>query len=378
MHPKHILIPIINVCVFLAAGLALFYLASNRTPQATGEQAEQGLEGIPTTVEVHVGTVGKETLHRILTVYGRIEPSPATTNQPAAIAHVSVPTPALIEEVNCVEGQHVEKGQALFMLDTRTIDSQLERADTFMAASQYAMDHPVTLPYWAYTLERLIHDVADSEMHYLQTQRLQLIIPAPISGTIVSLPIHTGEIADPSTAITMIDTDRLVLAVDIPGFDASDVKIGQSAWIAPIAAKISSDAAPTTMPTTSPSQMQTQVVRVDPAVDSGTGMTSADIALPPGSGFRAGQFTAAMIEVETHSDCPTVPAESIVRDSLGRPRVAVVSDDEHQATFHYVDLGIRQDDRVELLGDTISPGQEIVTSGAYGLLNQSGITVVGR
>jgi hypothetical protein len=58
--------------------------------------------------------------------------------------------------------------------------------------------------------------------------------------------------------------------------------------------------------------------------------------------------------------------------------VAFVSDDEHQATFHYVDLGIRQDDRVELLGDTVSPGEEIVTGGAYGLLNQSGITVVGR
>ncbi|MGA2583351.1 MAG: biotin/lipoyl-binding protein [Tepidisphaeraceae bacterium] len=376
MTAKRILIPLLNLIIFIVAGVALYYLASNHTPQATGEEAEQGLEGIPTTVEVHVGTVEKETLHRILTVYGRIEPSPATAGQTAAMARVSIPTPALVEEVNCVEGQHVNKGDALLTLDSRTIDAQLERTNAFLASMQDASSHFSNGSLAA--IATLVRDAAAMQVKYLQVQKVLLTITAPISGTVVSLPIHAGEIADPSTAITLIDTDRLVLAVDIPGFDAANVKIGQSAWIEPMAAKISSDASPSTMPTTSPSEMQTQVVRVDPAVDASTGMISADIALPPGSEFQADQFTAARIEVETHVDCLTVPAESIVRDSLGRPRVAFVSDDEHQATFHYVDLGIRQDDRVELLGDTVSPGEEIVTGGAYGLLNQSGITVVGR
>ena len=73
-----------------------------------------------------------------------------------------------------------------------------------------------------------------------------------------------------------------------------------------------------------------------------------------------------------------MPAESIVRDPTGRPRVAFVNANEHEAVFQPVELGIREGDLVEITGDSVTEGQEIVTEGAYGLANRTGIVVVGR
>ena len=41
---------------------------------------------------------------------------------------------------------------------------------------------------------------------------------SPIGGTVVSLDIHSGEVALPTkTAVEVVDLDRLVVAVGVPG-----------------------------------------------------------------------------------------------------------------------------------------------------------------
>jgi multidrug efflux pump subunit AcrA (membrane-fusion protein) len=84
------------------------------------------------------------------------------------------------------------------------------------------------------------------------------------------------------------------------------------------------------------------------------------------------------IVVEQRLDCLVVPAESIVRDSEGHTKIAVVSDDEHQATLQRVDLGLREGDRVEVRADWLEAGTTIVTTGASALLNRTDIAVVKR
>jgi membrane fusion protein, multidrug efflux system len=358
MSWKRAIFSVINLVIFVGAGILLFHLAKNTTAAPSEEEEEAMNPGVPTAVAVHAGEIGRMTLHRVITVYGRVEGEPATGNAPAAEAHITPAVYGLVSQVDCIEGEHVTQGQTLLTMDTRTADAQVERARAFLAAVQKAgtgsqQGGP------AYLIQ-LLGDLAQAELDYAQGQRKLLEIASPISGVVTNVSIHAGEVAGPgSGGIEIVDTDRLVAALDIPGFEAGSVKIGQAVAMEGLGAG-------------------GKIVRVDPGVDLTTGTVSADVALPAGSGFRPGEFVSGRIQIETHADCLAVPAESIVRDPQGRARITMVNGDEHEATFRYVDVGIREGDWVEVSGEGLDAGQEIVTGGAYGLLDRSGIVVVGR
>jgi multidrug efflux pump subunit AcrA (membrane-fusion protein) len=117
---------------------------------------------------------------------------------------------------------------------------------------------------------------------------------------------------------------------------------------------------------------------IDPTIDAATGMASVDVALPQSAGVKPLQFVRASIVLEQQADCLAVPADAIVIDSLGRPQIAVVSDDQRQATMQFVQTGLREADMVQVTADGLQAGQAIVTRGAYGLVNRTGIRVVGQ
>ncbi len=119
-----------------------------------------------------------------------------------------------------------------------------------------------------------------------------------------------------------------------------------------------------------------KVERVDRAVDPKTNLVSVDISVPKGRAIRPGEFSRVAIAQEERLDCLVVPADSIVRDSLDRPFVAMVSDDRKQATLKLVEPGLREGDWVQVSARGLEEGQTIVVSGAYGLLFRSDIKVL--
>ncbi len=379
MSFKRIVIPMVNVAIFVVAGAILYHFAAKSDSTITSSQAEEANEGVPTAVPVRIAPITRTSLHQELTAYGRVEPAPESAQSPAAQAQITPPVASLVAEVHCKEGDHVEKGQLLLVLDTRWADARIVRAQSFVTASQKFADAVAPLSTsssWLPPLAAWADSAAQAELVYANTQRQMQNITAPIAGTVTALSIRPGEIARPDVpAIDLVDMDHLVLALDIPGNFAPDVKVDQPASVIPVSKATLFQSG--TRPATAPSS-NSRIVRIDPTIDPATGMTSADVLLPSHSDFTPGQFFSAKIEIQSHADCLTVPAESIVPDALGRPRIAIVSDDQRQATFRFVQLGIREDDLVELKDEDIQPGQWIVTTGAYSLVNRSGIIVVGH
>jgi membrane fusion protein, multidrug efflux system len=363
MQAKRLIVPLVNVCVFAAAGIALYELGNRHAWTGDNQPIVPASEAVQTEVPVEVGTVQRTTLNRSLTVYGHVEPAPASATQPAGAADVSVPSVSLVAEVNCVEGEQVDKGQVLFSLDNRAALAAIGRAQQRVdALDKLAGSKPSDTPVWLNLFDQWQRMVAELELQQAQTDESLLHVVSPISGTVAVLRARPGEIVDPKIpAVEIVDASRLVVALDVPGFYVGDLKIGQNASI-----------------DVGNHVVQSDVRFIDPTIDAATGVASVDISVAQNSGLTPGQFVRARIILEQRADCLAVPADSIVQDSLGRSQIAIVSDDQKTASMRIIETGIRDADMVQIIADGLQGGETIVTNGAYGLATRTGIRVVGN
>ena len=312
MEATKIVSAALKLWVFLMLAGALWFLWSQRAAPPRASEVEAAEQVKHTDVEVRIGTIRKMTLHGYVVGFGNVEPAPATADEPAAEARLTVDWPAVVSEVRCIEGQHVDKGQALFV----------------------AKSAPVT---------------------------------SPIAGTVVAIDIHPGEVALPTkTAVDVVDLDRLVLAVGIPVWQAAEISAGQTAQIEIPADPLHGQSL----------KFDSIVQRVDRAADAATNLVSVDVGIPGGRGVRPGQFGWVSIISRQQPDCLVVPADAIVRDASDRPYIAAVSEDRKQAVLKPVATGLRDGDWVQVTGEGLQPDQTIVVSGAYGLLFRSDIRVL--
>jgi multidrug efflux pump subunit AcrA (membrane-fusion protein) len=322
MESNRIISGVVKLAVLLVAAGALYYLWGEQFPGAAAQNSGQDSTLTQTNVLVDVTTIQRGTLHGSIVAYGSVQPAPGTTTRPAAGADVSAPTRCLVDTVTCAEGQMVHQGDPLFTVDLRD-----------------------------------------------QAQNLVLTYSAPISGTVTEVKISAGDVADPrKTAVKIVDLNRLIVEVAVPAAELGAVRSGQGATI-----ELPSDRA-----ATEPSVISSTVDRVDPAVDAKTNLGMVDITVPSGTNARLGELAKVSIFVDQHADCLVVPAESIVRDSLDRTFVGVVSDDGSKAALQLVETGLREGNLVEISGENISEGQTIVTTGAPALLARTDIKIRGR
>ena len=338
-------------------------------------------------VSVQVGTIARKTLRRYIGAYGIVECEPARDGRGAALASVTVPTASMVVDVNCAEGQHVEKGAVLFSLDgraaeaavnlaTKQLDAANEAVSRIQASSKENSLRPIDLL-------RAEHerDLAKIRLDDAIAQRNLLKVVAPLSGTIVQLSIHPGEVAGTGKPVVDIaDLDRLTVAVSVPTSELASIKVGQRAEIIlPSDSSVKQTASPrsaTTRSTTTQSVLTTNVSFIDPVIDSQSNMGSVDIAVPVGTGLRLGQLVSSRIVAEEHADCLAVPVESVANDAQGNPSISLIVRDFRWAVRQPVEVGIREGNLVEIRGTGLKGGEDIVTVGAYALKDRSMIEVI--
>jgi len=329
MTAKRSLLNSLKLILLLFVGAVLYHSFAKVPPPpapGAGDNDADDKKYIP-IVPVNVGTITRATLRKYVDGYGTVEPEPGAGDRPAASARVGSPMFAIVRGVACVEGQHVDKGQILFSLEGRTKAGPVD-------------------------------------------------ITSPLSGTVVEVTIKPGEVAGPRRpAVTVVDLNRLVVAVDLPVPQLLDVAVGQAAEISQGDSN-SMAHAPETTPSTRPAYLFGNVVRIDNQVDPKTGLGSADVSITSDSGLRLGEFMHVRIVIEEHRDCLTVPAASIVNDTEGRAGVSLVEHDFHWAYRHPVRVGLTDGDRVEIEAPELKAGQPVVTTGAYALTDSCRIDVV--
>ncbi len=327
-------------------------------------------------VAVTVTPIVQTTLHAYVQGFGRVEPEPASAGRPAASARVTSPVAGVITAVVSAEGQRVVRGATVFRLDGRVAEVAVERARQAVAVAEQLMQRQEQLGPGQATSQKAYQEAAAqlaaarSELAAAALQRRLLDVPAPITGTIVTLGARLGDAVDPSTNLAeLIDLERLVVSVSIRSVDVATVRRGQRMEVLPGANAGEPAATPASAATT------TTVDYIGAQVDGATDTVVVRGRTAAGAAVRPGQFVSVRIVTEERRDRLVVPVESIVQVDGGH-ELAVVDGDT--AVKRRVTLGLREGGVVEVQGDGLAAGMAVVVQGAYGLPAKSKITVIGR
>ena len=315
---------------------------------------EEGEEKIVTEVAVRVGKVTRMTLRRHVTAYGVVEPEPAGNGRPGAGARLAPPLAGVVAEVNCAEGQRVEKGALLFRLDSRV-------AEVAVAAAQQNLERQQKLLPAGGTSRKAVQE-AEQQLAAAKAQQALLTVTAPFAGVMTRVNARPGEAVDLTSVLgELVDLDRLVVTANVPAAETGGLKAGQAVEL------IVED---------KPLSVRGAVMFVSPQIETKTGTALVRVSLPAGAGLRVGQSVNLRIVSEEHADRLAVPRASVVTDEEGHTLVAVVEGDKAKQVP--VKTGLHDGALVEVEGDGVKEGALVVTEGAYGLPQETKVRVLGE
>jgi HlyD family secretion protein len=197
---------------------------------------------------------------------------------------------------------------------------------------------------------------AEAQMSYSQ-------IRSPIDGVVTDRPLYPGEMAAAGTPIvTVMDISQVIAKAHIPQPEAALLKVGDKATI--------------TVPgQTDP--VDARVTVVSPALDPNS--TTVEIwvqAKNPDQRLKPGTSVQVSMVAQTIADAVVIPAAALLTGQEGTTSVMLVGADNraHQKT---VSVGIRQGDQFQIT-EGLQPGDRVIASGAYGLPDNTQVTVAAQ
>src|SRR5882762_356068 len=185
-------------------------------------------------------------------------------------------------------------------------------------------------------------------------------IRSPINGVVTDRSLYPGEMAAAGTPlITVMDTSSVIARAHIPQDQAALLKLGDKATI--------------TVPGEE-DPIEGKVTVVSPALDPNS--TTVEVwvkAENPKGRLRPGTSVKISMLARAVPNSLVIPATAVLTAPDGGNYVMVAGSDNkaHQKT---VKTGIRQSDQVQIL-DGLAEGERVITSGAYGLPDNTKIRI---
>jgi HlyD family secretion protein len=186
-------------------------------------------------------------------------------------------------------------------------------------------------------------------------------IRSPIAGVVTDRPLYAGETAAAGTPLlTVMDTSALLAKIHLSQAQAQLLQPGGAATVeVPGVADL----------------LAGKITLISPALDPGSMTVEVWVRLENRKGdLRPG--TAVHVHLAGHSvpQALAIPSAAIVLASSGKPTVMVVGSDgiAHQTP---VTTGISGDGQTQILSG-LSPGQQVVTTGAASLDDGTHVKVV--
>lgn len=350
---------IIAFCLLLAACYLLLLL-----PACSKEKSKQPLKG--PAVPVTVAPVIKKTVPIQIKAIGNVE-SYSTVGIKARVGGELV-------RVSFKEGQDLNKGDLLFIIDQRTYQTALEVAQANLvkdtALSKKADDDVVR--YTSLFQEQLVSKdnyeriqanaealkaTAAADKAAVENARLQLeycSITAPISGRSGSLMVDQGNLIKPNDDKPMVVINQIqpiYVRFSVPEQNLSEIKKYMAAGKLKVEAFISDDYK---------KPAEGVLTFIDNTVDAATGtiklkatFDNRERALWPG------QFVTVRITMATIQDAVLVPTQAVQTGQQGQ-FVFVVKEDT--AELRPVNAGIIHED-MTVIENGLAPGEQVVTDG---------------
>jgi multidrug efflux pump subunit AcrA (membrane-fusion protein) len=201
-------------------------------------------------------------------------------------------------------------------------------------------------------------DAAKAHYENAAAQLSYARITSPINGVVADRPVHTGEMASSgSPLVSIVDISQVVARANVPVKEAQTIQVGRPARVSG-----------------PDGDLPGTVSVVSPSVDPNTTTVEVWIQLAnPGERLKPGGTVHVAIVADTIQNAIVIPASALLYSDNGGTKVMVISSD-NTAQERMVSLGIRQGDRVQILGG-VQEGEQVVVSGGLGLEDKAKVVV---
>lgn len=184
-------------------------------------------------------------------------------------------------------------------------------------------------------------------------------IRSPIDGVVTERPLYPGHMAAAGEPlITVMDLSQVIARIHIPQEDAALLKVGDAAMLTA---------------TGEEQAIPAKVSLVSPAVDPGS--TTIEVwvqSANPENKLRPGTSARVAIVAQHVAGAVVVPASALLTtEGATSVMVAGVDGRAHQRS---VQVGIRHEGEIQITAG-VQPGERVVTTGAYGLPDNTRIRV---
>jgi RND family efflux transporter MFP subunit len=354
------------------AGIGIFFWNGSSSQKAVA-QASRGDQRV-------VGVTAAKAVRKSVPV--RLEALGTVTTM-AAVA-VKPRIDSEIIAVKFEDGQRVKQGDVLFVLDSRTIETEIRRVEAVIAGAEAQFEQAsrdvarytdlvgknattvVTLNN-AQTQVNINRALADSNKATLEGLRVQLsycTIRAPIAGRISMASVKTGNIArqaDTTPLATINQVAPIYVSFTVPQRNLPDVRAAIAAETASLVAIVPGSGARETG----------QVTMVENAVDPATGMATIRATMPNGKEVLwPGTLVNTALTLRAE-DRITIPATALQLSQAGS-FVFVVKD--NTAAVRPIKIE-RTVDGVSVVESGIEEGEVVVTDGQLLLSNGTKVTI---
>ncbi len=318
---------------------------------------------VETNVAVQVTKIVKTTLQAYASGYGTIETSPTGG------ARLAAASAGLVQKVLVTEGAKVAKGDLLVQLDARAADASVAKARASLSAAEKAHARQLAMKSAGGTSERSLLEaaatlaLAQADLASAELAQTQLSIRAPLAGVIGRLAVRTGEWLDLGKDVTeIVNPADLIVTTQIASADAGLLHSGVEAFVF---TKLGESEKPFA---------QGKVISISPLIAKDSDSVAVRVSLGAEAG-RPGQLVLVRIVTSSKESCLAVPVESVIKADDQETISIVVGGVAKQKP---VKTGLSDRGLIEIMGEGIAEGADVVTTGAYGLPKETKVNILAR
>lgn len=260
----------------------------------------------------------------------------------------------MIEQIGIDEGQKVEKGQMLFMIDAGKLNATLAQTEANLGMAQTTFDRLSSL-IEAGAISQQEYDQAKSDLEakkaeaaLIKAQLKETVIAASFSGVVGERKVSVGQFVNQGTTLTyLVSQDPMKAEFRLPERFLGQLKEGQTIQV--------------TVAAYPDDIFAGQVYFIDPRIEEQTRTALIKAKLPnPDGKLRQGMFANLDLIVSVRSQALVVPEESLI--PKGEEVYVFVVDQENKAQMKPVKVGVRLAGKAEIV-DGLSEGENVITEG---------------
>jgi RND family efflux transporter MFP subunit len=348
-------------CALVAAALWWYGERGKGSPQS-GTSTPHAEKDVSPTARVKTLPVRKGTITANIRAYGTVVPAPGATQA------VSVPFESQVRRIKVSTGQGVSKGSLLLEIEPSP-DTKLsfqQANDAYALAKEKLMHVQQLLDLKLATNTQFLaakQAVQQTELTLESMKRRgiggQTDLRSDVGGVIQKVYVQEGAIVSAGNPLAeIVAQDRLEARLGVEPDTISRVKINQEVLL-------------TKVNVTASLGVTGSIREISRSVKPSTRLVDVFIAIPSSAGFLLGESILGIIAIES-------------MEGLIVPRSAVLPEEEKHILYtikdghalkHTVEIGLENDEEMEVKSPNLQPGEPVVVLGNYELKDGMAVEV---